>query len=114
MNHESAGALRDEYREYRAFGGTVEEVVNTDNDYKFTGKPFDDDGGSHLIRCSLRSALERLDQKVFVRIHRTTIVNARFIKSVSPSKGNFVETQRGMHLPLSRRYYRQLKKMFRA
>ncbi|MCH9032032.1 MAG: response regulator transcription factor [candidate division Zixibacteria bacterium] len=72
------------------------------------------DGKSHLIRCSLRSALERLDQKVFVRIHRTTIVNARFIKSVSPSTGNFVEIQRGMRLPLSRRYYRQLKKMFRA
>ncbi|MFQ5608002.1 MAG: RHS repeat-associated core domain-containing protein, partial [Candidatus Zixiibacteriota bacterium] len=42
---DESGALVDQYKKYHAFGESVDDVVSSENDYKYTGKPFDTDGG---------------------------------------------------------------------
>ena len=38
----------------------------------------------HVIRKTLKSLMENLDESVFVRIHRSTIINTRQIKAIRP------------------------------
>ena len=38
----------------------------------------------HVIRKTLKSLMEKLDESVFVRIHRSTIINTRQIKAIRP------------------------------
>jgi len=38
----------------------------------------------HVIRRTLKSLMENLDESVFVRIHRSTIINTRQIKAIRP------------------------------
>ncbi len=38
----------------------------------------------HVIRKTLKSLMEKLDEAVFVRIHRSTIINTRQIKAIRP------------------------------
>ena len=45
-------------------------------------------GDTHLVRESLAGLSERLDSKQFVRVHRSTIANLRFIDSVEPAGAN--------------------------
>ncbi|MFQ5607049.1 MAG: hypothetical protein ACE5GA_03810, partial [Candidatus Zixiibacteriota bacterium] len=42
---DESGALVDQYKKYHAFGESVDDVISSENDYKYTGKPFDSDGG---------------------------------------------------------------------
>lgn len=39
-------------------------------------------GKKHLIRQSLRSVTERFDDKKFIRIHRSVIINIRYLKEI--------------------------------
>ncbi len=62
--------------------------------------------GAYLLSTeSLGSLEEKLDPGKFFRIHRSYIVNARFVASVGGNalKGMFVELQDGRRLPISRR-----------
>lgn len=60
----------------------------------------------HLVRETLTSLEERLDRQVFVRIHRSVIVNAGRIVSLHPNEhGDFdVVLKSGEKLKLSRTY----------
>jgi RHS repeat-associated protein len=48
-----SGAIKDKYN-YYAFGNFKNAQTNTSQDYKYTGKPFDDDGGVNLYYYGAR------------------------------------------------------------
>jgi two-component system, LytTR family, response regulator len=62
--------------------------------------------GSHFIRDTMANLQHRLDPFVFVRIHRSTIVNINEISEVTPLAGSDcnVLLRDGTELTLSRRY----------
>ena len=61
---------------------------------------------SYLLRESLHNVEARLDARQFLRIHRSTMVNARRIKEVVPHRngGAIVLLRNGARLKLSRSY----------
>ena len=64
------------------------------------------------IDTTLDSLLERLDQSVFIRIHRSAIVNARRVQELIPwFSGTYeVRLENGQQLGVSRRRVREVKK----
>lgn len=47
-------------------------------------------GKTHVKRVTLKELLEELDDAIFRRVHRSTIVNLNFVKKFIPhSKGEF-------------------------
>ena len=67
----------------------------------------------HIHRASLSSVQSQLDPSIFVRIHRSTIVNASYIEEMFPLfHGEFeVVLTRGMRLKMSRRYRKEAGRM---
>jgi two-component system LytT family response regulator len=65
---------------------------------------------SYLLRGSIGRIAERLDPREFVRIHRSTIVNARCLRQLQPcNSGEFMVILRsGKELSCSRGYRSQL------
>jgi len=63
-------------------------------------------GKTFLLRMTMNELEERLDPHMFVRVHRTTIVNLDCVLEVTPSgSGDFtVQLHGGQRLPLSRSY----------
>ena len=61
---------------------------------------------SYLLRESLQNVEARLDAQQFIRIHRSTIVNASRIKEIvpDPNGGGIVHLRDGIKLKLSRGY----------
>jgi two-component system LytT family response regulator len=70
--------------------------------------------GEHLIRETLRSLERRLDPDLFVRIHRSYIVNLDFVREViSLDKGDYrIVLTDGNHLRLGRCYRENLLARF--
>ena len=60
----------------------------------------------HVIRKTLKSLMENLDESVFVRIHRSTIINTRQIKAIRPHiNGEYMLTLGdGKRVKVSRTY----------
>ena len=60
----------------------------------------------HVIRRTLKSLMENLDESVFVRIHRSTIINTRQIKAIRPHiNGEYLLTLGGdKRVKVSRTY----------
>lgn len=71
------------------------------------------DAANHVARASLRELEERLPGERFVRIHRSTIVNARCVAKLRPHINGeyFVALDNGQELKLSRGYRDQLDKL---
>jgi two-component system LytT family response regulator len=71
-------------------------------------------GKSHLIRDTMAAMEQRLDRGVFVRIHRSTIVNTSRIRELRPysSREYAVILRDGTRLRLSRRYRERLRGHF--
>jgi len=65
---------------------------------------------SHVIRTTLAGLSGKLDPKQFLRIHRSTIVNVRYVKELRPwFRGDFVVVLRdGTELTLSRTYRKKV------
>lgn len=63
-------------------------------------------GRSLLLRATLMALEERLDPSVFVRIHRTHVVNLERISEILPSEhgDSMIRLQDGTSLRLSRKY----------
>ena len=61
---------------------------------------------THLLRETMTSLEQRLDPKTFLRVHRSAIVNLRYVKEVrSESRGDFmVHLVNGQKLAMSRSY----------
>jgi two-component system, LytTR family, response regulator len=67
------------------------------------------------LRETLAMMLRRLDPKVFIRIHRSTIVNVRFIKEITPwTNGHHLVTLRKGQTLRASRYQRESMKQLRG
>ncbi len=66
---------------------------------------------SHLLRRSMTDLEQELDQKMFCRIHRSTIVKLDQVSGLKLNEGGEYDVilNNGIKLPLSRRYRKQLK-----
>lgn len=68
---------------------------------------------THIMRCTMQKLSELLNPRWFRRIHRSTIVNVRFIENIIPfRKGDyFVVLAGGTRLRLSRNYNQTVKEL---
>lgn len=68
-------------------------------------------GKSHLLRETMDSLESRLDPDLFIRIHRSTMVNIEHVREIQPwMRGEHaVILEDGTRLTLSRRYYERLR-----
>jgi len=66
--------------------------------------------GVYLIRKSLRDLMDQLGPDQFIRVHRSTIVNINFIKSLESMTVNFID---GTSRRVSRTGKKELQKHFR-
>ena len=71
-------------------------------------------GETHIVRSTLRELLNKLDDKQFVRIHRSTVVNiARVVSMSSIQKGgSLLHLAEGQTLKVSRNYRETTRKLF--
>ena len=71
---------------------------------------------SYLLRSSIGSIAEKLPDDQFVRIHRSTVVNARIIKELQPcNSGEFIVVLRnGKELSCSRGYRAGLRRLIES
>jgi two-component system, LytTR family, response regulator len=88
------------------------KYISADGDYT---QIYTVDGGKYLVTKSLKEWEERLPQKYFVRIHRSTIINFEFIEKVENwFNRSFQITLKGIKDPftISRRYSVGIKERF--
>ena len=71
-------------------------------------------GETLVMRSTLRELMEKLDARIFARIHRSTIVNVEKIVSLTPlAKGaGLLELSMGKTLKVSRNYRDSVKGLF--
>jgi two-component system LytT family response regulator len=71
-------------------------------------------GETHIMRSTLLELLKKLDDKQFVRIHRSTVVNiARVVStSLSQKRGSVLHLPDGQSLKVSRNYRESTRKFF--
>jgi len=69
------------------------------------------EGETHIMRCTMNNLLEDLDEAVFKRVHRSTIVNLNCIEEVIPhTKGEyFLLLENGEKIKVSRNYRDTIK-----
>jgi two-component system, LytTR family, response regulator len=88
------------------------KYISADGDYT---QIFTNEGNKHLVGKSLREWEDRLPEKYFVRIHRSTVVNIEFIEKVERwfNRTNQIYL-RGITEPftISRRYSVAIKERF--
>ena len=70
---------------------------------------------SHLLRHTMKQMEIRLNDKLFIRTHRSVIVNLERVREYKPGQyGDYIIILRnGARLPLSRRYKNEFLKLFR-
>ena len=66
---------------------------------------------SHLLRDTISSMEARLDPKMFLRVHRSAIVNLNYVKEIrTDTKGDFVvQLLNGQTVPMSRSYHARIR-----
>jgi two-component system LytT family response regulator len=71
-------------------------------------------GETHIVRSTLRELLKKLDDKLFVRIHRSTVVNIARVVSISSIQkgGSLLHLTEGQTLKVSRNYRESTRKLF--
>jgi two-component system LytT family response regulator len=69
---------------------------------------------THLLRETMASMEKRLDPSLFMRVHRSAIVNLQYVKEVrTEARGDFiVQLQSGQKISMSRSYYSRMGEMF--
>ena len=69
------------------------------------------EGETHIMRCTMKHLLEELDDTMFKRVHRSTIVNLNCIAEVIPhTKGEyFLQIDNGERIKVSRNYRDTIK-----
>jgi two-component system LytT family response regulator len=73
-------------------------------------------GEAHLIRETMSNMVGRLESAQFIRIHRSRLVNLRFIKEIQAWSGNrqsMVVMQDGTQFPLSRGCRRNVRHLIK-
>jgi len=71
-------------------------------------------GETHIIRITLGELMQKLDDNLFVRIHRSTIVNIERVVSITalPKGGSLLELSEGTTLKVSRNYREAVRNFF--
>lgn len=71
-------------------------------------------GETHIVRSTLIELMGKLDTSLFVRIHRSTIVNIERVVSVSPLQkgGSTLQLSGGEELKVSRNYREAIRNLF--
>ena len=71
-------------------------------------------GETHIVRSTLTELINKLDDSLFVRIHRSTIVNIERVVSVSPLQkgGSRLHLSGGEELKVSRNYREAIRNLF--
>jgi two-component system LytT family response regulator len=71
-------------------------------------------GETHIVRSTLTELIAKLDDSMFVRIHRSTIVNIERVVSVSPLQkgGSLLHLTGGEELKVSRNYREAIRNLF--
>jgi two-component system LytT family response regulator len=71
-------------------------------------------GETHIIRSTLRELKAKLDDRLFVQIHRSTIVNVERVVSVTPLQkgGSLLHLSDGGSLKVSRNYRESIRNLF--
>ena len=71
-------------------------------------------GDTHIIRITLGELMDRLEDKLFIRIHRSTIVNIERVVSITalPKGGSLLELSEGTTLKVSRNYRESVRNLF--
>ena len=66
---------------------------------------------SHLIRDTISSMEDRLDPEMFLRVHRSAIVNLKYVKEIrTDAKDDFVVyLVNGQKIPMSRSYHSRIR-----
>jgi two-component system LytT family response regulator len=61
---------------------------------------------THIMRCTMKHLMAQLDERVFKRVHRSTIVNLDYVEAVIPhTKGEcFLQLDNGERVKVSRKY----------
>lgn len=88
------------------------KCISADGDYSWIHT---DDGKKHLVTKALKEWEDRLPEKYFLRIHRSTIINLEFVEKIETWFGRSYQVYlQGMKEPVtvSRRYAAQLKLKF--
>jgi two-component system, LytTR family, response regulator len=69
---------------------------------------------THLLRETTTSMEKRLDPSLFLRVHRSAIVNLQYVKEVrTESRGDFiVQLKNGQKVAMSRSYHARIGEMF--
>lgn len=69
---------------------------------------------THIMRITLLDLLKKLDEKTFVRIHRSTVVNLSRVVSTSLTQkgGSLLQLSDGQTLKVSRNYRESTRKLF--
>jgi two-component system LytT family response regulator len=71
-------------------------------------------GETHIVRSTLRELLEKLDEQMFIRIHRSTVVNIERVVSVTRLQkgGSLLHLADGNSLRVSRNYREAIRSLF--
>lgn len=95
----------------------VDQIDFLRSDEKYTRVAWRDDADQHseaLIRTALKDLLAQLDDKQFVRVHRSVVVNLRAVSHVSRNEnetGSIHLKERDEVLPISRSYLHLFRQM---
>jgi two-component system, LytTR family, response regulator len=65
--------------------------------------------GRHMLRASLASLEERLDPRLFLRVHRTAIVNLDHVREVTDEDRLVIVLSNGARVPVSRSRRREIE-----
>ena len=71
-------------------------------------------GETHIVRSTLRELLGKLDDNMFIRIHRSTVVNIARVASITRLKkgGSLLHLADGNSLRVSRNYREAIRSLF--
>ena len=71
------------------------------------------DSETHVVRITMKKLVEQLDPNIFTRIHKSTLVNVNYIKSVCPLRNSesILELGNDVRLKVSRSYCSNINKI---
>jgi len=68
---------------------------------------------THVVRITMKKLVKQLDPNIFTRIHKSTLVNVKYIKSVRPLRNSesILELGSDIKLKVSRSYSSNINKI---
>jgi len=71
------------------------------------------DGRTHVLRGTMKHLEELLDPAIFIRVHRSAIVNRNRVKSMRPHRNGeyFLSLEGDTELKLSRKYKNNIERI---